>query len=202
MRVFVLSTGRCGSTTFERACSHITNYTAGHETRRRFLFERRFEYADQHIESDNRLSWFLGGLARRFDDDDTFYVHLTRERNLVARSYARRFDGRFHSSIMRAFGQGIVVRKRWDPSQHVKVARFYVDTVTDNIREFLRHRTHTMDFPLERAKELFPVFWERIGAEGDLEAAMAEFDVRHNAERRPGASGRPPEAVAGPADLG
>jgi hypothetical protein len=183
MRVFVLSTGRCGSTTFERACSHITNFTAGHETRVRFLFERRFDYPDQHIESDNRLSWFLGGLARRFDDDATLYVHLTRRRSLVARSYAGRFESGYHSGIMRAFSQGILIRPRWRPDQHLKVARFYIDTVTDNIVEFLRHRQHTMDFPLDQARELFPVFWERIGAEGDLAAALAEFDVRHNARK-------------------
>jgi hypothetical protein len=181
MRVFVLSTGRCGSTTFERACSHITNYTAGHETRRGSLFERRFDYPDQHIESDNRLSWFLGGLSRRFDDTDTFYVHLTRRPVEVARSYARKFDSGFHSSMMRAFAHGILIRPRWRPEQQRRVARFYVDTVTDNIREFLRHRSQTMDFSLEEASKAFPVFWERIGAEGDLAAALAEFQFRYNA---------------------
>ena len=32
MRVFVLCTGRSGSTTFVRACQHIDNYTASHES--------------------------------------------------------------------------------------------------------------------------------------------------------------------------
>lgn len=193
MRVFVLSTGRCGSTTFERACSHSTNYTAGHETRVRYLFERRFDYPDQHIESDNRLSWFLGGLGERFADDDTFYVHLTRKRVQVARSYANRFYSGFHSGMMPAFSQGILMRPRWKPEQYVKVARFYVDTVNANIAEFLRHRPHTMEFPLERAAELFPTFWQRIGAEGDLDAALAEFRIRHNA-RHP-ATDAPPQGA-------
>lgn len=183
MRVFVLSTGRCGSTTFERACSHITNFTAGHETNRRYLFERRFDYPDQHIESDNRLSWFLGGLDSRFDTEDTFYVHLTRDPRQVARSYTRRWDDEFASSIVRAFGHGILVRPRWRKEQRRRVARFYVDTVTENLRAFLDHQAHTMDFPLEQAAALFPEFWERIGAEGDLAAALGEFDVLHNASR-------------------
>jgi hypothetical protein len=38
-----------------------------------------------------------------------------------------------------------------------------------------------MDFRLEEGRERFPEFWRRIGAEGDLDAALAEFDVRHNA---------------------
>lgn len=183
MRVFVLSTGRCGSTTFERACSHITNFTAGHETRRGYLFDRRFAYPDQHIESDNRLSWFLGGLDARFDPEHTRYVHLTRDPRRVARSYAQRWDTPFRSSMMRAFAHGIMIRREWRPEQRVRVARFYVATVTANIRAFLKGQTHTMEFPLEDAKTLFPRFWDWIGAEGDLDAALAEFDVRYNATR-------------------
>lgn len=59
MRVFVLNTGRCRSVTFSRACSHLTNYSAGHETLARNLGHARFAFPDQHIETDNRLAWFL-----------------------------------------------------------------------------------------------------------------------------------------------
>jgi hypothetical protein len=47
-----------------------------------------------------------------------------------------------------------------------------------------------MDFRLEEGRERFPEFWRRIGAEGDLGAALAEFDVRHNAawDQRTGAA--------------
>ena len=38
-----------------------------------------------------------------------------------------------------------------------------------------------MDIRLEEGRERFPEFWRRIAAEGDLDAALAEFDVRHNA---------------------
>jgi hypothetical protein len=38
-----------------------------------------------------------------------------------------------------------------------------------------------MDFRLEEGRDRFPEFWRRIGGEGDLEAALAEFGVRHNA---------------------
>ena len=181
MRVFVLSTGRCGSTTFARACGHATNYTSGHETRRRRLLEDRFAYPDQHIESDNRLSWFLGGLAARFDPADTFYVHLTRDPAQVVDSYLARWDSGFHSAIVRAFAQGILIRPRSPRGRRPDVARFYVQTVNENIAEFCRHQPHAMDFPLEQADPLFPAFWERIRAEGDLAAATAEFAVRHNA---------------------
>ncbi len=181
MRVFVLSTGRCGSTTFERACRHIANFTAGHETNKRRVGERRFDYPDQHIESDNRLSWFLGGLQTRFDHDQTFYVHLTRDPRRVAASYAARWDSGFHSGIIRAFAQGIVMRKQYQEEQRIRLARFYVSTVNENIAAFLADKPHRLDFPLERAEELFSTFWRQIGAEGDLDAALGEFQIRHNA---------------------
>ena len=49
-----------------------------------------------------------------------------------------------------------------------------------------------MDFRLEQGRERFPEFWRRIGAEGNLEAALAEFDVRHNAAWQ-----KPPDAAPG-----
>ena len=50
--VFVLCTGRCGSTSFERACRHATNWTSGHETRSHLLGADRLAYPDRHIEAD------------------------------------------------------------------------------------------------------------------------------------------------------
>jgi ferritin-like protein len=52
--------------TFIRACRHITNYTAGHETRSTLLGEDRIAYPRQHIEADNRLSWMLGKLGKKY----------------------------------------------------------------------------------------------------------------------------------------
>jgi hypothetical protein len=44
MNVFVLCTGRCGSTTFARACRHMTNYGVGHESRIGKLGEERLAF--------------------------------------------------------------------------------------------------------------------------------------------------------------
>ncbi|MFM8634352.1 MAG: hypothetical protein ACKOEX_06015, partial [Planctomycetia bacterium] len=66
--VFVLCTGRCGSVTFAKACGHFRNYSTGHETNRA-PGPARLAYPDGHIEIDNRLAWFLGGLEERYGDD-------------------------------------------------------------------------------------------------------------------------------------
>lgn len=174
--IFVLCTGRCGSVTFAKACEHFTNFTSGHETRSGLLGADRFAYPVRHIEADNRLSWLLGRLDAAYGDN-AFYVHLTRNRVDTANSFSKRAD----RGIMKAYqAPGILMHldRQADPMQ---VALDYVDTVTENIRHFLRDKQHVMEFALENSEAAFPVFCERIGAQGDLAAALSEFSTRHNA---------------------
>jgi hypothetical protein len=178
MRVFVLTAGRTGSTTFARAAEHITNYTATHES----LSDRidgRLAYPDYHIEVDNRLSWFLGSLERLYGDDP-LYVHLTRDPEQTARSYAKRYDG--PSSLMRAFGQGIVQRNAppADEEDRVVLSRLCIDTINDNIEAFLRGRSKVVRAALPDLRPGFDEMWERIAAEGDLGAAHEDLERRHN----------------------
>mgnify|MGYP001467614725 CR=1 FL=1 len=49
---------------------------------------------------------------------------------------------------------------------------------------FLKDKTHKIGVALETAEADFPRFWRAIGAEGDLDAALAEFRVPHNASRQ------------------
>lgn len=177
MNVFVLCTGRSGSTTFHRACSHIVNYSTSHEVNTTETGPDRLCYPANHIEVDNRLSWFLGRLDERFGDK-AFYVHLTRDEALTAASFSHRWAGRY--SIIRAYGEGILRRK----DQSDEICLDYVRTVNANIEQFLKGKPRAMTIRLEEAVGTFPAFWERIGAEGDLHAAIDEFSVRHNASAR------------------
>jgi hypothetical protein len=188
MNIFVLCTGRCGSTTFVRACSHIENYTAAHESRTHLVGPTRFEYPSDHIEVDNRLSWFLGGLDKSFGDN-AFYVHLLRDREATAQSFSKRID---EGGIAKAFDQVILrpqnidewkirSRKPTLKKEKMGVCRDYYDTINSNIELFLKDKSHTMQFRLEKAKEDFELFWHQIGAVGDLEAAKTNWDIRYNA---------------------
>jgi len=175
MNVFILNSGRCGSTTFIQACRHMTNFSAGHETRLHKIGPERLAYPDRHIEADNRLCWLLGRLDEAYGDE-AFYVHLGREREATAASFARRMD----FGIMKAYREGILLEG--EPGQSdLDIARDYLDTVEANIRRFLKGKPHQMAFRLEQAKADFQTFWQRIGAVGDLQVAQAEWDVRHNA---------------------
>jgi hypothetical protein len=175
MNIFVLNSGRCGSTTFIQACGHITNYTAGHETRLHLIGDVRLAYPDNHIEADNRLSWLLGRLEHAYGDR-AFYVHLTRERAAVADSFARRMD----FGIMKAYREGILLGGEAG-QRDLDLALDYLDTVEANIAGFLKDKTSTLRFRLELAESDFGEFWNRIGAQGDFDAARAEWSTRYNA---------------------
>ena len=187
VNVFILNAGRSGSKSFARACGHIRNYTSAHESRSGLLGAAHFDYPDNHIESDNRLSWLLGRLDRKYGDR-AFYVHLTREVAPVAASWAKRS----YTGMMNAYRYAILWHCPKDATP-MEVALDYCDTVEENIRLFLRDKKNRMEFRLEEGRERFAEFWGRIGAEGDFEAALAEFDVRHNAawDQRPEASSGP-----------
>jgi hypothetical protein len=168
----------------------------------------RFDYPDRHIESDNRLCWFLGTMQERFPD--ALYVHLVRDPERVSESHAakwvpgqpayqpfewdlrhprrmwRRLQRRLAPpadaplTIVRAFGLGIARNMEGSAVN----AKFMVETVTANIRAFLSDK-HWLPLRLEQCAVDFPPIWDRIGAIGDLGDALAEFEVRHN-ERRLG----------------
>jgi hypothetical protein len=176
--IFVLCTGRCGSMTLARACAHLTNRTSAHESRTHLLGPARLAYPPRHIEIDNRLSWHLGRLDRVWGDRAA-YVHLTRDPEEVARSFA----ARAHQGILRAYRIDIIHRARNKNRQAsvLDFARDYVETVTDNIRFFLRDKTHVLPMTLETMDEDFETFLGWSAATGDFAAARADLAIRHNA---------------------
>jgi len=174
MNVFVLCTGRSGSVTFAEACCHIDNYAVGHETRTDRLGPARLDYPARHIEVDNRLCWFLGRLEAAYGDE-AFYVHLKRDEHDTARSFERRWG----EGVIRAYAEDLLLGDT-EHMDRFEVCLDYCRTVNANIEHFLTSKPNTMVVHLETAKEDFRTFWRHIGAEGDQERALQEWDVRHN----------------------
>lgn len=198
VNVFILGTGRNGSTTISRCFEHATNYTSAHETNIEVADTSRLDYPDQHIESDCRLAWLLGPLGRRYPDAK--YIHLFRDPDDVADSFLARWTHHHpklrdwnhprrnlkrlrwtwtgeKQGIMKAFATGIIIGDHHD---RPATARLMVDVVNENITEFLRDRP-SMSAHLETLDTDLPRLWDWIGAEGDLDAAVAEAGVVHNA---------------------
>ncbi|HPG09656.1 MAG TPA: hypothetical protein PKY06_22095 [Saprospiraceae bacterium] len=180
MRVFILCTGRSGSTAIINACKHIKNYTSSHESLTHSFGRDRFRYPENHIEADNRLAWHLG-LLNKLYGDDPIYVHLKRDKEKVAQSFLKRFY--IPGSIIDSFCEGI----RMTPSEklskemRLKACYDYIDTVNANIEHFLAKKSKVITLNLETIRVDFIQFWNYLGAEGNLEKALHEFDKKHNA---------------------
>ena len=180
MKVLILGTGRTGSQSFIKACKHIRNFSSAHESKVNGLGDDRFSFPDQHIEADCRLVFHLGEMEKYFGKD-TYYVHLKRDKEEIARSYAKRY--RNEVSIVRAFAEGIknTPLVYLTEEERLQNARDYVSCVHHNLAYYFKDKPHVMEIDLADIKSGFKTFWDWIGAEGDLEKALATFDVKHNA---------------------
>jgi len=179
MNVFVLTTGRTGSTTFYKACRHISNYSVSHESRCMIIGDDRLQFSDFHIEVDNRLSFFLGTLDKLYGDD-AIYIHLLRNEELVVNSYNKRWYGR--NSIMNTFAEAIHYFrvKNLSSKQKEDLTRSYVKTTNDNIDLFLKDKSKVLVISLENILNDYKEFWKFIKAEGDLNKALSTFSKRYN----------------------
>lgn len=186
MNVFILCTGRSGSKSLIAACRLFTNYTVGHETLARAINEKRLNYPDNHIEADNRLSWFLGRLDKRYGDT-AFYVHLIRAKEPTVNSFVNRWDNQ--GSIIKAYAEGILLQgyKQLAEEKRIQVASDYYDTVNGNISLFLKDKSRKMTIELENIESGFEEFYDRINAEGGKARALEllKNPINTSAESKP-----------------
>ena len=181
MNVFVLCSGRCGSQTFALACKSISNFTSGLETRANLFGPNRFDYPNQHIEVDNRLSWFLGSLHKKYKNKDVFYVHLKRNYKKVANSFLKRWEIPNKLSIIRAFANGIIMEgKDYNDKEKQQISDFFVETVNNNIEEFIKDKNH-MTVNLQDNGKTFKEFLQIIEATGNIDDSLKIWRNVHNA---------------------
>lgn len=177
MKIAVLTVGRSGSTSLYNACCLIRNFTSSHDAGEGLLAQDRVQLKDGHIEIDTRFAWFLGRLGEA-DTGDCHYVFLTRDAEAIAQSYNRRWVN--PKSIIRGYCEGILQRNK--PVSDIDLARDMVATVEANIRVFLEDRPHSI-INMESWQKDLPAFFQTIGADVDLQAALVEFGKRHNPSR-------------------
>ena len=139
--------------------------------------DARLDYPSDHIEADNRLSWYLGRIHFKYGND-AFYVHLKRNLEATAKSYAKRRN----VGIMKAFSSGLLRQKTLAPEvdDSYLLARDICETVEANIRHFLLDKENKMEMDLENLESDFTRFWYSIGAEGNLKAAINSLAEKKN----------------------
>ena len=170
MRVFVTGTGRCGTTTFSKACSHITNFTSGHETHWNPGFDNSkvHEFPDNHIEVDPHLFWHLGSLMWKYPD--AYWVHLVRARESCIDSLMK--TSGIHTWMKLAYVGNTDLRQACGD---------YYDSTNKMIGDLFETVDFRRTMHLENLVEEWDDFWEWIGAEGDYGPAVAELSIKHNA---------------------
>lgn len=156
----------------------MENFTVDHESRTWMTGFARLDYPRHHIEVDNRLSWMLGRLHDHWGEKAS-YVHLLRDPEDVAQSFLTRAD----RGILLAYRTQVLMsaENRNHEDTLIDFFRDYVDTVNRNITHFLADKPRVMAVRLEAIQDDFPSFWNWVGARGNLKAAMAEWNQRHNA---------------------
>lgn len=165
MRVFVLTTGRTGSTTLYHACKHIENYTVQHEGATHWI-------KDNHITIDNRLSFKLGHL-HNYHDNDCFYFHLIRNTVETVQSFLNRKGG---YDISDAWAKQVMMRER----KTYETCLNYVQATNANIQLFLTDKPHEI-IRLDEAG--IKMLYEKIGAVGNLSKSLKELKTKYNATK-------------------
>ncbi|MFT4731593.1 MAG: hypothetical protein ACI89W_000603 [Gammaproteobacteria bacterium] len=175
--VFILCAGRTASTALTAACTHITNFSSAHESRVNQLSSTKLDYPTQHIEIDNRLIWFGAALDNKYGDSAK-YVHLTRDKHKVAASYAERWN--LSESIVKAYGHGILMKPKIAKSERLDICLDYVEFVESQIELFLKDKPNYIKISVEELSTGYAQLFDFIGAEGDLNAGLNEFEKKHN----------------------
>lgn len=175
MRIFVTGVGRVGSVSFREACRYATNYLTGHETKNGLL-----EYPDDFIEVNPHLRHAIAHVAAKYPE--ARWVHLRRDPEATIASLARLDRGAvmrayetLHASILPSTQLGdIAFRYYWAETD-------VIEAQLDRVHPDLRMEIH-----LETVRDQWRGFWEWIGAEGDLTASLASWDVVRNSARERG----------------
>lgn len=177
MRIFVVGTGRCGTSTFYHAACHATNYTVGHESRAGTIND--YLYPDHRIEVSSHLAFAVPvlrathSIARIGASGGCRFVHLIRELASCVSSMAAVREA--IRSLAFGIAEGNVNTqsgkdfRRW--------AAWLYDLVNANIAATA---ADAFRLELERAEERWLDCWEFMGCEGDFEASLAEWRWKYN----------------------
>lgn len=164
MNIFVVGTGRCGTTSFAEACRYMSSFTVGHETNAVGL-----RYPTNHIEVNSQLTWRTPALIQKYPE--ALWVHLIRERESCAESIAQMGGGSVVAGLQQLYPSLY-------PDDPLEAARIFYDMANDVIVATIPRRKILF---LETIQEEWPSFWKWACAEGDYDGSLASWSVKKNA---------------------
>ena len=171
MNVFILSPGRTATKTLTYIFSKVPGYTSGHETRCKYLGGERVDYPENHIECDNRLSWFMPRLTKKYSKEAVLVV-VHRDHESVAKSYNHRWQ---KINIMKAYSQGVL--KREFSENDLDVCRDYVSNVYEQIESFSGEWRHVVHLDLDDPELGVSEVLRLIGCPEKTESTLHDFSI-------------------------
>ena len=167
MQIFVVGTGRCGTSTFYNACQHVTNYTCRHEICYLHLIKQQLINA---IEVNGGLTFFIPQLRRQYQRAK--WVHMIRDREACIKSLAEQAG-----QSVRYWANVWLQWESSDAELPVAAGLFY-DSVNDLIVSQL---PEVFTFRLESAYEQdWPEFWDWAKCKGRFESSRVVWRRHYN----------------------
>lgn len=176
MRIFVVGTGRCGTSTFYHACRHATNYTVGHESRAGRIND--YCYHDNYIEVSSHLAFAVPLLMER--NQGCRFVHIIRSKAACVASMAETREA------IKAFAFGISEGNPRHGSEYLEWAAWLYDLINANITATVQTAWNAFLFHMDYADREWEECWRFMGCEGDFEASLAEWRWKYNAGEKRG----------------
>lgn len=174
MRVFVVGTGRCGTSTFRHAASLALNKSVRQESAYWNGVSHR-EYLDGCIEIGHQLTWVLSYLLHRYRDSKI--VHLVRDKESCVRSLQKNGLGTIPSWYNMLYAG---CHENGNPCPPCSdLFDIYYDQVNFSIPNVTpTHRYFRLK--LEAAKEQWRACWDWMSCEGDFERSLACWAKKYN----------------------
>lgn len=175
MRVFVVGTGRSGTSTAYHALQHVAKHTVGHESRAGILLHH--EYPENHIEVSSQLIPEIVQLALQYPNAK--WIWLKRGKSATVRSIATQCP-----DAMAAYGfQWFqVVVKKEEPrrsEQLLQIAELYYDAMYSLLSSLLPTDAYCLH--IETIKDQWEACWKYHAWEGDFQASLSAWNRHYNA---------------------
>lgn len=173
--IFIISPGRTATYAMSKAFSNVSDYTCAHESRVGFFNDQRINYPDNHIELDNRLSFYLPQLTRKYSKKNSLLVIVNRDRNSIAKSYNKRWR---KINIMKAFSQGIHMNDL--QSNNIDVCLAYVNYIYETIDYFKPQWDNVLEIEFSDLNFGIEQILKKINKINDLENVLEEMKNKSN----------------------
>ena len=167
MRVFVTGTGRCGTTTFSKACSIFKNLTCSHESQ---SSHNNLKYKDNHIEVDPRLFWHLPNLIEKYPD--ALFIHLQRDRESCVGSLEKRPSLKNYALFTEAIIPSTYNRR--------ESAEKYYDFCTKFVDCILTTAKNSRKITLIPTTEVWKDFCSYVGEEEMFDVSYKYWTLKYN----------------------